>query len=108
MKKRVLAHGVFKEEESRTSLAGWKHKRSNLHNRGPSCLFFDDGELREDFLHVTVPGPLVFAKRWVVQVHLFQGQQVLPAVLLDLLSKKHIDWKGKQTALISAHRGPKT
>lgn len=48
------------------------------------CLLFDDRELRDDFLHITVSGLLVFAKSWVMQVHLLQGQQVLTALLSDL------------------------
>lgn len=48
------------------------------------CLFFDDCELRNDFLHVAVSGLLVFSKHRVVQVHLLQCQEVLPALLLDL------------------------
>lgn len=50
------------------------------------CLFFDDGELRDDLLHITVSGLLVFAKHRVVEVHLLQRQEVLTALLSDLSS----------------------
>lgn len=54
------------------------------------CLFFDDRELRDDFFHITVSGLLVFAKGWVMQVHLLQGQEVLATLLSDLSFSKFI------------------
>lgn len=48
------------------------------------CLFFDDRELRDDLLHVTVSGLLVFAKDRVVKVHLLQSQKILSTLLSDL------------------------
>lgn len=51
------------------------------------CLFFDDRELRDDFLHIAVSGLLVFAKCRVMEIHLLQSQEVLATLLSDLSSR---------------------
>ncbi len=50
------------------------------------CLFLDDRELWDDFLHIAVSGLLVFAECRVMKVHLLQSQKVLATLLLHLLS----------------------
>lgn len=47
-------------------------------------LFLDDGELRDDFFHTDVSGLLVFAKSWIVEVHLLESQKVLSVQFPDL------------------------
>lgn len=48
-------------------------------------LFFNDGQLRHNLLHAAVSGSRVFAKGWIVKVDLLQCQNVLSALLTDLI-----------------------
>lgn len=88
------------ERDTRLYDSGTSLSRFSTIKAETSCLFFDDRELRDDFLHVIVSGLLVFAECRIMEIHLLQGQEVL-ANLLSHLSSRICVGKVKITLIVT-------